>query len=384
MECMNHPGTSATAICTRCDKTICDACRQERNGKPFCTDCAKFLDQRQSQRPAGAGRPQTGSVPVPSPDAPAAPAPTSGGNGGVFRDDPPVPPPATAPSPPPAPAPAASDSVFADTSPETQSQGVFPETPSEAEDDVYPGGDVYEGPADVYQGPGDVYQGPSAGATAAMCGSPAADASGSGGDIVLIRALIFGVFAAVLAVFIWYQVAVHTGKEFGLIALLVGAMVGVGCRLGAGTADERVGLFAVAVFVLSMIIGEFLVTKYFLEGIFDDPEVVEEMGLDIEYDCDFTHDEARKLIGFDQSEWDEFDASEQRQWVRMLEAECEEDSYGYDEEYTTAAAEPFEPEPFTFGEFLGGIFSYFGLMGMFFLAIGSAEAYKLASAGLDE
>ena len=33
MDCTNHPGTSATAICTRCDKMICDACRQERNGK---------------------------------------------------------------------------------------------------------------------------------------------------------------------------------------------------------------------------------------------------------------------------------------------------------------------------------------------------------------
>lgn len=379
MDCMNHPGTSASAICTRCDKTICDACCQERNGKPFCADCAQFLDQRQAQRPGGAARPQTVSVPVPPAPAPSPPA-TSGG-GRVFRDDPPAQPPPQSQ--------AASDSVFADTPPATPSQGVFAETPSQAEGDVYGGsGDVYEGPGDVYQGPGDVYQGPTAGAAAGMAASSAAAGSGSGGsggDFILIRALIFGGFAAVLAVFIWYQVAVHTGKEFGFVALLVGAMVGIGCRLGAGASDERVGLFAVAVFVLSMVVGEFLITKYFLEGIFDDPEMVEEMALDIEYDCDFTNDEARRLIGFEESEWDGLDATEQRQWVRMLEAQCEDENYGYDEEYSsTADYEPAEPEPFTFGEFLGGMFGYFGFMGLVFLAIGSAEAYKLASAGADE
>ncbi len=55
MDCTQHAGVAATAICTRCDQPLCAACLHERNGRQFCANCAEFLDRRSVQRARPAG-----------------------------------------------------------------------------------------------------------------------------------------------------------------------------------------------------------------------------------------------------------------------------------------------------------------------------------------
>jgi hypothetical protein len=60
----------------------------------------------------------------------------------------------------------------------------------------------------------------------------AAQSSGFGGGRFL-RALVFGIPAAALGAGIYYGVSALTGYEFGLVAILIGLMVGAAVRAGA-------------------------------------------------------------------------------------------------------------------------------------------------------
>ena len=98
------------------------------------------------------------------------------------------------------------------------------------------------------------YSGPSAGSTCVLCKRPIeqsyyevngrvmcepcqgrlqAHQSGGSGAARFVRALLFGGGAALLGAIIHFAIAALTGYEFGLIAVLVGFMVGYAVRAGA-------------------------------------------------------------------------------------------------------------------------------------------------------
>jgi hypothetical protein len=248
----------------------------------------------------------------------------------------------------------------------------FQEAPAAAlsgAEDVYQGPEVYQGP-DVYQGPEHVYQGPVSGSSAAARRTPGGAPEGDS----MLRATLVGAIAGALAVFIWYEVALSTGREFGILALLAGAMVGFGTRIGAGGGSPGAGKLAAFILLVSMFIGEFLIIKHFVDTFRDPSALAEESA--IEYDCNFTLDEARQLVGKDEDEWDALEGLEQRSWKRAVETECREDTGEISSDEDVGLV---DHEPFSIGEFVAGSLGYFGVMGLVFLFIGAGEAYKIAS-----
>ncbi len=221
MDCTQHAGVAATAICTRCDHPLCAACVNERNSRNFCADCAGFLDRRSTRR----GQPGSAAPGPAAPQTPAAqdlhsgPAAPAAAVGDVYQGPPPAsaggpapanpyqqqapgdvyqgPPPAAASGlapvnpyeqqapgdvyqgPPPAaasgPAPAnpyqqqAPGDVYGGLAPQGGPAAQGGPAPANPYQSQAPGADVYQDPApgaDVYQGPapgGDVYQGPAPG-----------------------------------------------------------------------------------------------------------------------------------------------------------------------------------------------------------------------------
>ena len=65
------------------------------------------------------------------------------------------------------------------------------------------------------------------------CPDCVAALKGSGGLPALMRALLFGGAAAVLGTIVWFAIIKITDREFGLIAIGIGLLVGYGVRRGA-------------------------------------------------------------------------------------------------------------------------------------------------------
>lgn len=70
-------------------------------------------------------------------------------------------------------------------------------------------------------------------ACAACRGRMLAERAGGSSAGRFSRAALFGVGAAILGSLLWYGVAKLTGYEFGLIAIVIGFLVGTGVRMGS-------------------------------------------------------------------------------------------------------------------------------------------------------
>ena len=64
MACATHPGTSAVAACTRCDRPICDDCRKALDGRPYCASCVAELEAKLAAPPAAPAAPATPAASV--------------------------------------------------------------------------------------------------------------------------------------------------------------------------------------------------------------------------------------------------------------------------------------------------------------------------------
>ena len=84
MNCAAHPETAAVAFCRNCGRAVCDACRQEWQGVPHCSDCVEKLSPPEpsftaAAEPAVAEAPQGASASQPpQPPQPATPDPAPG------------------------------------------------------------------------------------------------------------------------------------------------------------------------------------------------------------------------------------------------------------------------------------------------------------------
>ena len=381
MQCVNHSDRPASALCQRCDKTLCDECIEERNGRRFCADCAVFVDQRVVRRPARAA-----AVAAPgaaAPNAPAdvyqGPAPADVYHGPAPGDVYQGPVPAEVYQGP------APTDVYQGPAPGDVNQGPAPadDYQGPAPADVYQGpapGDLYEGPAPgaLYEGPpsGGVYQGAIPGAAVAAAVPEEADFS--------IRGLLAGFIGVIISAALYYWLFVGLDLRFTWFVLIMAFLVAATARLGAGRAGRDVGLVAAGLFVLSVVLGQYLVAKKFHEQVFETSLMQRQAVAEIRIDGRYTDDEARRLLGYLTEEWEELSPDE-KQWHReMLRAEYEEaKAEGYDprELYDVSyevAGEAMEAT-LSLGAYFGDLMSYLGIWGIFFLALGCWEAYKIAS-----
>ena len=447
MQCTHHPENPAAAICTRCDQPICGQCVQERNGRQFCADCAGFLDQRAARRAQQTGAPPP--TPAPPPPAPAA-APAAGlaaqppAQDGFFQPQaPPSPPepaaaapaaqnnffqpqvqndffqPQAAPAAPPAtqPPPAAPTTPTAGQlgfQPAPAAAGAFGQShvdanglyqpppaadglnqgPAATDDGLYQGppaeDGMYQGPmpdeAGMYQGPAEegIYQGP----TAAAAVESEAPAEGN-----LFRALLFGAAACALATGIWYGAAVLTGKNFALIALLIGWLVGIAAVAGAGRGGGDVALVAASLFGMSIFLGEWFIFNHSFASEFapDFEEAMSEAAAEmaaydremanIELDGKYTDREARILLGFSQEEWNAL-STQEKGWARHEAGEewppgSTYESVSFDDVTEFTEAIGISSEGVGLGAFLFIFPFYLGIFGWLFAAIGAWQAVRI-------
>lgn len=70
MNCATHAETAAVAFCRNCGRSVCEACRQEWQGVPHCSDCVEKL--------APVEPPLTGAAEAAAPEAQQTAAGTSG------------------------------------------------------------------------------------------------------------------------------------------------------------------------------------------------------------------------------------------------------------------------------------------------------------------
>jgi hypothetical protein len=78
IRCATHAEEASTAICTRCERPLCDTCSQTFAGKTYCATCAADLERRNEERhrnPADLAGSFTGVLPSQGPIGPAAGVP---------------------------------------------------------------------------------------------------------------------------------------------------------------------------------------------------------------------------------------------------------------------------------------------------------------------
>ncbi len=97
------------------------------------------------------------------------------------------------------------------------------------------------------------------------CGNFEAAQSKGNGTTRFIRALLFGVPAAILGAGIYYGISAATGYEFGLVAIVIGLMVGAavraGCRRKGGWAYQTLAILLTYMSIVSTYI------PYMIQGI---------------------------------------------------------------------------------------------------------------------
>ena len=80
----------------------------------------------------------------------------------------------------------------------------------------------------------------------------------------LTSAWLMGLFAGILAVFLWFGVVVLTQTQFALISILIGWVVGKAVLRGAGHRPHfTLQLMSVGITVVTMVLSEYLITRFF-------------------------------------------------------------------------------------------------------------------------
>lgn len=76
--CAVHADREARSHCTRCEKPMCADCERTLNGRPYCENCEKELEQKLAERQAAAAAPGAAVAtvePTPEPIVPSGPPP---------------------------------------------------------------------------------------------------------------------------------------------------------------------------------------------------------------------------------------------------------------------------------------------------------------------
>jgi len=218
MECECGSGRPVSAACTRCDAPLCEACGESVNGKRFCAGCAAFVADRPAARPTAAP-PQ-----APAPSEPTTAAPEAGGLDDLYAG--------------PLEEPVAEEAAGQNPPPPPPSGG---ETTAATSDDLYTPG-----------------QEPAAERDARATSAGGVEISGDGTGSTP-RALVFAVIGGALGVMLWYFVGVGFERTFGLVAIVVGALAGIGALVGSGGGGQRAALVAASVGLAGMVLGDYLV-----------------------------------------------------------------------------------------------------------------------------
>jgi len=92
-----------------------------------------------------------------------------------------------------------------------------------------------------------------------------------GGKPNIAVGILVGLCVALLSSLIWYAVVVVTNYELGIIAIVVGLLVGLGMLKGAGGRSSRVLQFsAVLITILAMGLSEYLIVNHFVNKSLDE------------------------------------------------------------------------------------------------------------------
>jgi len=339
MDCAHHAGTTATAICTRCDQPLCPGCAHDRTGRQFCAQCADFLDQRNAQRPRPMNGPTVSAVPA-SRSAPGTP---------------PVPPPAddVYQGPPPVSGAGEMGLVSGAPSGDVYQGDAVPED----NDAAAPQGDVYQG--DVYGG--DVYSGeaqPSSpsGAPVTVRLTEEAKEKGSTG-----RAIIFGSVVGMFSALVWFWAVTLTGYQFGFLAIIIGWLVGVATTAGAGGGGSQVAVLSLVIAAASMIGGDYMINDHFYRK-FTTLEIQEEIAFS---DGDISDADIALYLETSIPELRAEISSEELEELRAFLAEEASDS-GYTDEFAQPAHLPLSQLPLWMGwwEYL-------------FIGLGAMQAFRV-------
>jgi len=79
------------------------------------------------------------------------------------------------------------------------------------------------------------------------------------------RALLYGLVAGALGAAIWFAIVVVTNYEIGLLAVIIGALVGTGVVIGSGRKHNlRLQLLSVTITLAAMAFAEYFIVRHFV------------------------------------------------------------------------------------------------------------------------
>jgi len=79
------------------------------------------------------------------------------------------------------------------------------------------------------------------------------------------RALLYGLVAGAIGAAIWFAIVVLTERELGLVAVIIGALVGTGVLVGSGNKrNVRLQLLSVLITLAAMTAAEYFIVRHFV------------------------------------------------------------------------------------------------------------------------
>ena len=83
-------------------------------------------------------------------------------------------------------------------------------------------------------------------------------------DPAMVRALVYGLAGGLVGAAIWYAIVAVTKWELGLVAVVVGYLVGTGVVLGSGGKHgPRLQVLSVVITLAAMTVAEYLIVRQF-------------------------------------------------------------------------------------------------------------------------
>ncbi len=225
------------------------------------------------------------------------------------------------------------------------------------------------------------------------------ESSNPSGESIMGKALVGALIAGAIGAAVWAAIAYNLHVEIGWIAILIGVVVGIGANAGTGgEPDEMTGYVAIAVAVLSIMVGKFAVVSMIIDeamGGLDQPVERAEIADDLDFLISEVADDV--IAEWEEQgrtvEWPEYDeedldlpfeptypkdawAEAEARWSAMSEGE-REDYIDLVVDRETARNAAFASE---FGSSMkwAGFRASWGLFDIIFLLLAGAAAYKFA------
>jgi hypothetical protein len=77
-----------------------------------------------------------------------------------------------------------------------------------------------------------------------------------------VKGVLFASLAGVAGALVWYGFVAMTDMKLGLVAILVGWLVGRGAVLGAGAGGKQLAVVSLVIAVAAMVLGEYLIVNH--------------------------------------------------------------------------------------------------------------------------